>query len=252
MGKTRWRPAWWLLGAVMAAPLPVAAQDGFLFREPRMTLTFHIGYDAPLGPRSTNGDNDIFEFTQSRLTIGDADHDALSLGGEVAVRVTNRFDVVFDIAHASSTTRSEFRDYVDLDDLPIQQETHFSRNAFTVGGRYFLTERGVPVGQFAWVPRSWSPYVGAGVGFMTYEFRQSGDFVDFETLDIFSTRLRSNDTGPMAHVLAGLQYSIAPNWILTGEARYRWASAELKSDYIGFDDIDLTGLQATIGFGVRF
>ena len=252
MAKGGFLPAWLALAALMAAPAHLLAQDGFLFHQPRVSMTFHLGYDAPLGPRSTGGDQDIFGFTQSRLTIGDSDHDALSLGGEIAVRLTDRFDVVFDYAHASSSTRSEFRDWVDLDDLPIQQETSFSRNAFTVGARYFLTERGVPVGQFAWVPRSWSPYVGAGVGVMTYDFLQTGDFVDFETLDIFSTRLRSNDSGPMAHILAGIQYSIAPNWILTGEARYRWASAELKSDFIGFDDIDLTGLQATVGIGVRF
>jgi len=252
MVKKRWQTVGLALAALACAPLPALAQDGFLFKEPRVTLAFHLGYDAPLGPRSSGGDNDIFGFTQSRLTIGDSDHDALALGGEIGFRVANRFDLVLDYAHASSNVTSEFRDYVDLDDLPIQQTTDFSRNSFTAGLRYFLTDRGVPVGQFAWVPRNWAPYVGVGGGFMTYEFVQEGDFVDFETLDIFSTRLRSDDTVPVAHVLAGLQYSIAPNWILTGEARYRWARAELTSDFIDFDDIDLTGLQASIGFGVRF
>jgi hypothetical protein len=170
----------------------------------------------------------------------------------VGIRASSRFDVVFDIYHASSSTFSEFQDWVDLDDLPIQQTTEFSRTSFALSGRYFLTDRGVTVSQFAWVPKNWSPYLGAGAGFLNYRYTQDGDFVDFETLDIFSARLTSEGTSFLAQGMAGIQYSFAPNWILTGEARYRWASAELESDYVGFEDIDLTGLQATFGIGVRF
>lgn len=242
------------LAVAMAVPESVLAQggDGFLFKEPRLTVAFRMGYDAPLGPRLASGDTDVFGFTQEILTVSDTDFDALSLGGEIGVRATSRFDVVFDIYHASSSSFSEFRDWVDLDDLPIQQTTEFSRTSFALSGRYFLTDRGVNVSQFAWVPSNWSPYVGAGAGWMNYSYTQDGDFVDFETLDIFSARLRSSGTSFLAQGMAGLQYSFAPNWVLTGEARYRWASAELQSDFVGFEDIDLTGLQATFGIGVRF
>jgi opacity protein-like surface antigen len=252
MTRVRFLPAWLALAMLVAASGPLVAQDGFLFQEPRVTLAFRVGYDAPLGPRIGSGDEDIFGFTQELLTISKMDHDALSLGGEMGVRVTDRFDVVFDIYHASSEVYSEFRDWVDLDDLPIEQTTRYRRTSFALSGRYFLTDRGVPVGRFAWVPRSWAPYVGAGAGALNYEFRQDGDFVDFETLDIFSDRLKSGGTTFMAQGMAGIQYAIDPNWIITGEARYRWAKSRLSSDFVGFDDIDLTGLQATIGVGVRF
>lgn len=243
-----------MMGMGLAVPGEVLGQggDGFLFKEPRFSLAFRMGYDAPLGPRLSGGQSDIFGFTQELLTVSDTDFDALSLGGEMAIRASSRFDVVFDIYHASSNTFSEFQDWVDLDDLPIQQTTEFSRTSFALSGRYFLTDRGVNVSQFAWVPKNWSPYLGAGAGFMNYRYTQDGDFVDFETLDIFSARLDSRGTSFLAQGMAGIQYSFAPNWILTGEARYRWASAELESDFVGFEDIDLTGLQATFGIGVRF
>ena len=248
-----------LFGAVASMALAITPADavgqggdGFLFKEPRVTIAFRMGYDAPLGPRLASGDWDVFGFTQELLTVSDTDFDALSLGGEVGFRATDRFDVVFDIYHASSSTFSEFQDWVDLDDLPIQQTTDFSRTSFALSGRYFLTDRGVSVSQFAWVPKNWAPYLGAGAGFMNYSYTQDGDFVDFETLDIFSARLRSEGTSFLAQGMAGLQYSFAPNWILTGEARYRWSNAELESDFVGFEDIDLTGLQATFGIGVRF
>jgi hypothetical protein len=240
--------------AAVTIPVDVVAQggDGFLFKEPRVTIAFRMGYDAPLGPRLASGTTDIFGFTQELLTVSDTDFDALSLGGEVGFRATDRLDVVFDIYYASSTTFSEFQDWVDLDDRPIQQTTDFSRTSFALSGRYFLTERGVNVSQFAWVPRNWSPYLGAGAGFLNYSYTQDGDFVDFETLDIFTARLRSDGTSFLAQGMAGIQYSFAPNWVLTGEARYRWSTADLQSDFVGFEDIDLTGLQATFGIGVRF
>jgi opacity protein-like surface antigen len=247
---------WAGLAMAVASVFPGAVHgqggDGFLFKEPRVSVAFRMGYDAPLGPRLGGGTDDIFGFTQELLTVSSTDFDALSLGGEIGVRVSSRFDVLFDIYHASSSTFSEFQDWVDLDDLPIQQTTEFSRTSFAFSGRYFLTDRGVNVSQFAWVPRNWSPYLGAGMGWMNYRYTQDGDFVDFETLDIFPARLDSRGTSFLAQGMAGIQYSFAPNWILTGEARYRWASAQLQRDFVGFDDIDLTGLQATFGIGVRF
>ena len=40
--------------------------------------------------------------------------------------------------------------------------------------------------------------------------------------------------------------------ILTGEARYRFGSSGLDSTFAGFDDIDLAGLDFTVGIGFRF
>ena len=37
-----------------------------------------------------------------------------------------------------------------------------------------------PISRLAWIPRTFMPYVGAGGGYGTYEFRQNGDFVDFD------------------------------------------------------------------------
>jgi hypothetical protein len=39
---------------------------------------------------------------------------------------------------------------------------------------------------------------------------------------------------------------------VNGEARYSWASAEMGRDFVGFDNIDLTGFKVMLGFSVRF
>lgn len=240
------------LGLTGAGPAAAQGGDGFLFKEPRITVSFRTGYEAMMGPRSSNGSTDIFGFTQDLLTIDGGDHDALLLGGELAVRLTERLDLLVDYTHARSEVVSEFRDWVDNNDLPIQQTTTFTRRPLNLSLRYFLSERGRRVSRFAWVPKAWAPYVGAGAGMTFFEFEQKGDFVDFETLEIFYDRLTTSGRATTFHLLGGVQYTLHPQIVLTGEGRYRFGSGQLKDDFIGFDDMDLSGLHLTVGIGVRF
>lgn len=250
-----------LAAAVMAAAVlfPASAQaqggDGYLFKEPRVGVSLRLGYGAPMGPRSASPSEtstDIFGFTQGLLTIGDSDHDAMVIGGEVSIRVSPRLDLVLDISNEHSEVTSEFRNWVDTNDLPIIQTTQFTRRPVNLSARYYLWDRGRRVSQFAWVPRNWVPYVGAGVGTTFYEFKQDGDFVDFDTLDIFTDRLRSSGRAFTGQALAGLQLSLTPNFVFTTEGRYRFGSGEMDGTFVGFEDIDLSGLQMTVGLGVRF
>jgi len=243
-----------LSGIALAAAAPAAAQggDGCLFREPRVTAQFRFGYEALMGPRSPGGDTDIFGFTQDLLTIDGGDHDALLVGGELGFRLTPRLDLTVDYSRSRSDVLSEFRDWVDNDDLPIQQTTTFTRQPLNFSLKYFLAERGQRVSRFAWVPRDLVPYVGAGGGFTWYEFDQTGDFVDFETFVVFRDQLRTTGRATTGHILAGAQYSLGPQFVLTGEGRYRFGSGELRDDFLGFDDMDLSGLHFTVGIGIRF
>jgi len=40
--------------------------------------------------------------------------------------------------------------------------------------------------------------------------------------------------------------------VLTGEARYTWAKDAMGAQFSGFDEIDLAGLQFTVGLALRF
>lgn len=240
------------LGSGLAVPLSAQGGEGFLFREPRVSLSLRLGYEALMGPRSPGGDTDVFGFTQDLLTIDGGDHDAPVFGGEIGLRLSDRLDLTVDASQARSEVVSEFRDWVDNNDLPIQQTTRFTRRPVNFSLKYFLAERGRRVSRFAWVPREWVPYVGAGLGSTWYDFEQTGDFVDFETFEVFYDRLETSGRATTGHVLAGMQYSLGPQFVLTGEGRYRFGSGQLKSDFIGFDDMDLSGFHLTVGIGVRF
>jgi hypothetical protein len=97
-----------------------------------------------------------------------------------------------------------------------------------------------------------SPYVGASAGWVWYRFEQNGEFVDFDTYDIFRDRFTQTGRAPTVHLYGGADWSLAPAFFLTTEARYEWARADMAGDFVGFDAMDLSGLQATVGVAVRF
>jgi outer membrane protein W len=232
------------LAATAVAPA-VTAQD-FLFRRPSVTVGARIGYSLP----SAGGE--IFDFTREQLTISTSDFNALALGGEIAVRTTDRIDLALAFGYAGSKTRSEFREFVGTDDLPIEQETRFSRVPLTLGAKVYLSQRGRRISELAWIPRKWAPYVGGGAGIVWYRFQQEGEFVDFETLDIFFDEFVSKGSSALGYATAGVDYSLTPKWLVNGEARYAFASAAVSGDFVGFEDIDLSGFTAALGISLRF
>ena len=244
-----------LLVAALFAVFPpenAAAQagqggQGFLFRQPVVSLGLRTGYTVP------RAGSDIFAHTRDQLTVEKSDFAGGYLGGEIGLRLADHFDLAFGVGYTSSITTSEFRDWVDTDDLAIEQVTKFSTTPVTLSSKYYLTDRGRSIGRFAWVPSRMNAYVGGGVGLTFYRFEQSGDWVDLETLDIFNSEFTSRGRGTQLHALAGLDVSISKNFYLTGEGRYVWADAAIDERFFeGFEDVDLAGLQFTVGISARF
>ena len=226
--------------------LTAQASKDFRFGEPHFSLAFNMGYGMP------RAGSDIYDFVMNDLTVEKSDFYSMVLGGSFGVRVTNRVEASLDVSYGNSNTRSEFRDWVDMDDLPIEQNTSLSWTPVTGSLKLFLWDRGRRISQLAWVPGKWSPYVGAGGGMVYYKFRQAGDFIDYETLEVFSDTFRSKGDGGIFHVLAGAEWSLSPAFYLTTEGRYSWADAQMDKDFVGFEPIDLSGFQGTVGLALRF
>ncbi len=241
-----------LLGvlALTSAARVVSAQshgEGFLFKKPSGSFSIHGGYAL------ARAGSDVFSEATSQLTLDKRDFSSFTVGGDISYAATPRFDVVFGGAFSASSKDSEFRDWVDNNDDPIEQSTEFKRVPLTLSLKYYVAERGRAVSQFAWIPARYSPYIGVGGGAMWYRFRQNGDFVDFEDLDVFSAELQSSGWTPTGHAMAGLDYTVGPWLALTFEGRYSLAKARLDPDaFEGFEKIDLSGFVGTVGFKVRF
>jgi len=236
--------------AAIAFPAAATAQQhrDFLFRTPRATLGLRVGYAVPAAS------SEIFDFTQQQLTVSRSDFRSATWGGELAIRVTPRVDVAMDFSYARSRTLSELRDWVDNNDLPIQQTTEFQRVPLTFGAKVYLMDRGRSISRFVWIPTRWAPFVGAGAGWVWYRFEQNGDFIDFNTpdLQIINGVATSEGHAPTMNLFGGADWSLSSSFLLTVEGRYSWARAAMSQDFSEFNRMDLSGFQATAGISVRF
>jgi opacity protein-like surface antigen len=247
----RWKARGIAIAVGVVLTSPVRAQDtgkGFLFRPPEWSLSVRGGFSH------ANASSDLFSDVTDRLTLNRGDFDGFALGGDIAYSIRPDLDLVFSISYAGTSKRSEYRRFVDNNDLPIEQTTSFSRVPVTASLKWYLAQRGRSVGKFAWIPTKYAPYIGAGGGFTWYNFEQKGDFIDFNTPNnsVFTHDFGSSSWAPTGHLLAGFDYSLSPRWSLTTEGRYSWAKTDLQEDFSGFKPIDLSGFTTTIGLSVRF
>ena len=247
---TSGRCAAWLLAttaltAVTRPSLAQSAGDGFMFRTPLFTWGVHGGFD-----RASAG-SDVFAFVTKQLTLSRGDFSSATFGSSLALPVSRSNDIVFDVGYASVSRRSEFRDWIDQNNLPIEQTTSLLRVPITLSVKHYLTARGRSISRFAWIPAARALYVGAGAGMMRYKFHQTGDFVDFQTLNVFPDEFQSSAWTPVLQGLAGIDVSLTQSLVLTGEARYTWATGPLSRDYVGFNRIDLSGIALTTGLSIR-
>ena len=109
-----------VLLAALVPMLPLTAQsrggDGFLFSAPHATLAIRGGFARP------NASSDVFSFVTERLTVNRGDFGGFSLATDLAFRVHSRVDLLLGTGVSTREARSEYRDFVDLDDLPIEQQ----------------------------------------------------------------------------------------------------------------------------------
>jgi hypothetical protein len=235
-----------LLLLVLSGPDPVAAQDGFLFRPPTFSLTVRATHGA------LRADGDVYDFMTDQLTLERGDFAGQGFGIEAAIAAHERVDLVLAVSRVQSAERSEFREFIGEDDLPIGQTTKLLRVPATMGLRLYPLGRGRALSMHAWVPARITPYLQGGAGLQWYRLTQEGDFVDYETLNIFHDELRSSGSSVTAQVGGGADYWVTPRIALNGDVRYGWGSADLDATFPGFSEIDLSGYQASIGLSFRF
>lgn len=239
-----------LLGFWPAGASAQPAPD-FLFGSPKGMIGFRSGWVF------ARADSELFQFVRRELTIDRRDFDAPAIGVDLEIAATPRTSIIGGFEFSQGSKESEYRNFVDNQRLPIAQTSRLRELNFSGSVKFALTPRGREISSRAWIPAVVTPYVGAGAGFMRYEFLQYGDFIDVNTanLDIFTDTLRSDGWRPSAHAFGGVDVKVWRRMYLSGEARYLWAKAtaadrDFSSDDI--DEIDLAGLKATIGIHYMF
>ncbi len=247
------RSARTLLGSVVLLILPalpahaqMGSGDGFLFRAPTVRLALAAGFASP------RGQSDIFDFLTDELTLDRRDFASAAFSFSAAYRVAPRVEIGLSTAFAGRTAGSESRKFTGEDDLPVLQSTTLDRATLMATARLSLLAPGRAIGRYAWIPSRVVPFVGGGAGPVWYRLRQSGEFVDPETLDIFEDQFESKGWSLGATGFGGADISLTPRFGLTAEGRYLWAKGPMNGDFSTFNKIDLSGYDASIGLFVRF
>jgi opacity protein-like surface antigen len=256
----------WLLGGAIAAACvigmarsagaqtsgspPRISQDlpesDFLFKRPRGLVSVRGAWLMP------SENSDLFDFVQDQLTIDSGDFNSPSFAMDLGYALNPHLDIVGGFDVAKQSVDSEYRDLVDNNLLPIEQQSTLRQNSFTGSIRVALMPRGRAVGRYAWVPARVQPYVGAGGGMVFWEFKQTGDFVDFQDQEVFSDVFTSGGASLSGHVLGGVDIQLYKQLFLTTEGRYVWASGELNNEFVGFEPLDLSSLRISAGINFVF
>jgi hypothetical protein len=232
---------------VVAAASPVRAQatgNGYMFGAPDARFSIHAGY-ARAGAGS-----DLFDQVTSDLSLNKSDFSGPSIGGELAVTLSPRLDLALQADYVGISKGSDYRHFAE-NGAPIRQTTTFKRVPVTANIRAYLVPRGRAIGKLAWIPSSVVPWIGAGGGFMWYQFRQQGDFVDPTTLNIYTDNFDSNGWTPTLQGMGGVDVNLSTRLAFTADLRYNWARASLSRDFVGYNRLDLSGVSTALGFTVR-
>jgi hypothetical protein len=234
-----------------AATDPGANQDqsgkaDFSLSAPTGFLGFRIGRFFP------EADSDLFDLITHDLTVEKSDFRSWDFGMDGGVNVYDRVELIFSFDYMARTKASEFREFVDNNDLPITQTTKLEQIPLTGGIKYLFIPRGRRVGQYAWLPSAVVPYVGGGAGVLWYRLQQEGDFVDESTYEIFPAHLESSGWTPTLYAGGGADIHVFNSTFLTLDLRYVWAKPELDRDFVSFDALDLSGLRVSAGLQFHF
>jgi opacity protein-like surface antigen len=221
--------------------------NGFLFGAPSGSFTFRAGYAG------ANANSDLFSQMTSDLSLRKGDFSSFGYGFDFAFALRPRLDLVVSADVSGMDKKSDYREWQDNAGKPIEQTTAFSRRAYAASLKYYLLPNGRTLGKFAWVPARYTPWVSAGLGRTQYQFKQSGDFIDFgDNNKVSRDSFSSSKWGGTLQAAAGIDWSINQRFALTSQVKYLSGKADLGLDYSGFDPIDLSGLGMTAGLTIRF
>jgi opacity protein-like surface antigen len=211
----------------------------------QQSVNFFIGGFAPLRA-DDRGEGRFSDEVLARnldfLSFRIHDFDGATVGGEYLVGIGDFLDVGLGAGYYSQTARSSYFDLEDENGRSIEQRLRLRIAPYTA------TVRFLPLGHRDAI----KPYVGAGVGFFSWRYSESGDFVRPD-LTIYRGTFVGSGTAVGPVIFGGLQFPIADGVAVGGEARYQHASGDLPNDQ-GFSasTIDLGGWSGVFTFSVHF
>jgi hypothetical protein len=168
-----------------------------------------------------------------------------AINGEVLFGLGDFLEAGVGIGYYTKSRDSFYTDYPEIDGTEIEQTTRLRIVPLSVTVRAFPIGRTTPV----------QPYVGGGINFYRWQYREVGEFIDFsdDSLPVFEDEFTDDGTATGATILGGVRAPIGRTMLLGGEVRWQGGSADLDPalNFAG-DKLDLSGVTLAATFHVRF
>jgi hypothetical protein len=233
----------WLAVALMLMATPASAQ---------VVQSLHIGVGA-FFPRGGDGrtTGDVLVADQAPpdpLAFKISDFRTASIFGEWTVAFSPRVEFAGGLAYYRKQVPSVYRDLVNDNGSEIAQTLRLRVIPLTGVVRF------LPFG----TPTTFQPYVGAGVGVLTWRYSEIGQFVEGDGVTIFDNTTKpfvatGRTAGPI--LLGGFRAPVGGDvYAITLEYRYQFGTGNtggLDKGFLG-DKIDLGGGHLNFGFLIRF
>ena len=224
-------------GAVVCMALLAWAQPAHAQQQ---TVNFTLGYFTPLGEDArTTGD--VLNANRDFLFFDLRDFNSASVGGEWLVPLGQYLEGGIGVNFTRRTVPSVYQEFTDPDGTEVDQDLRLRMVPLTFSVRL------LPLGQHT----GFQPYVGAGVGVISWRYSEFGEFIDFSRNNvIFEDTFVASGTNAGPVVVGGIRG--AGRTASAGfEIRYQKAKGDLPNDFAG-PKIDLGGWTYNFTVGVRF
>ena len=204
------------------------------------SVSLNLGYFTLQGEDTREFDvllanRELFAFDVSQF-------DNASIGAEWQIGIGDYLEAGLGASFYQKTVLSVYNDFVNDDGSEIPQDFKLRVSPVTATARFYPFGLRSPV----------QPFAGAGVGFFNWRYSEVGEFIDFDTFEVFRDRFvaTGNDVGPV--YVAGLR--VMGDHVGVGvEVRYQDVEGVVGIDQ-GFleEHIDLGGLTTAFTVNVRF
>jgi hypothetical protein len=207
----------------------------------QQSLNLYVGGFSPRGEDARDRD-DVLLNNLDFLSFNIKDFRGATVGADYLVGLGEWLDAGLGVGIYRRNVLTVYTDFENANGTEIEQDLKLRIVPFTA------TVRLLPLGRSSGV----QPYIGAGVGVLSYRYAETGEFVDFTDGAIFRESFvgSGSATGPL--ILGGIRFPLGA-WDLGGELRYQNAVGDLPNDQ-GFSGlkIDLSGWTYAATFNVRF
>ncbi|MXZ61469.1 MAG: hypothetical protein F4228_00355 [Acidobacteria bacterium] len=220
-------------------PYPDASQRSV--RDTRFAFSTYGGF------RVLNVTSDLFAANEFDFGITDDDFRTGSFGFEFDFAVLPRVDVSIGIDNGNAETYGSYLDLVYEDGGEIEHSARLALTDLSLGVRLRLLGGAARV----------RPYLVGGFTGVYYRYTEIGDFVDFETADIYYDVFEETSFLPGFFAGAGADVAVvrfrdSGSLDLFGEFRYVRSEGEHTEGFDGFGALQLNRSGGLFGLRIRW